>query len=702
MRARTVLAAGLLLCVLPGAAAAEDPAPRPVDALIDELGSQFGKNREQAARDLGLHGPAAAKAVPALVNALKDAFVPARLSAAVSLSQIDPSEMSGVPVLIESMGSGPDESRLEAFRALTVYPADTPGLVAAFLRCEDHRELASPAFRHLVKLGKGILPEVRALLARGDPQEIRKAWIHVSGLGLDCVPDLVRLLESKDEATRRLAADLLGKELLPKYPAGIGGAARVLIEQPSSAPAFPKAVETLAAAGDAALPALLGILVGTEEPRVRVNVILALDRLGAAARPAVGVLRTHASSIRPEVREAALAAIWKLDPDAMKGPHRFPAERAAWAAAREAKTRTKGLPRGTEIEDSLARALDWLVAHQEKTGLWAAGGSRMPCRRDDCGGGGHQTCDTGVSALAVLALLGDGSTHATGKRAEPVRRGLEALVAAQDAEGCIGPRSSPAFIFGHAIGLLALADGALATGDPDLRTASRRGAAFALACRNPYMAWRYGVRPQDNDTAVTGWMVFALRAAEAGAGPLEDVAGAYDGAKTWLDKVTEPEYGRAGYAARGHPSPIYEGATLHNPETTEGLTALAVVTRLLAGADVADEYPAKGRELCLAKAPVYDVEKRTIDFHYWHFASMALLGGPPDPKSVRARRKWQAECVEALVDNQRLDKSRHDYGSWDPVDPWSFAGGRVYATAINALTLETPWRYPKEWFEGTR
>lgn len=31
--------------------------------------------------------------------------------------------------------------------------------------------------------------------------------------------------------------------------------------------------------------------------------------------------------------------------------------------------------------------------------------------------------------------------------------------------------------------------------------------------------------------------------------------------------------------------------------------------------------------------------------------------------------------------------------SWEPVDRWGGEGGRVYATAINALTLETATRY---------
>jgi hypothetical protein len=46
-----------------------------------------------------------------------------------------------------------------------------------------------------------------------------------------------------------------------------------------------------------------------------------------------------------------------------------------------------------------------------------------------------------------------------------------------------------------------------------------------------------------------------------------------------------------------------------------------------------------------------------------------------------------------------VTKHQHDRGeqrgSWDPqVDPWGGEGGRVYSTAILALTMEVFSRYP--------
>ena len=62
-----------------------------------------------------------------------------------------------------------------------------------------------------------------------------------------------------------------------------------------------------------------------------------------------------------------------------------------------------------------------------------------------------------------------------------------------------------------------------------------------------------------------------------------------------------------------------------------------------------------------------------------------------------AARKWKAwneGLKTALLKNQNPQGSGCKAGSWEPVDRWSGDGGRVYGTALNALTLETYYRHP--------
>ena len=49
--------------------------------------------------------------------------------------------------------------------------------------------------------------------------------------------------------------------------------------------------------------------------------------------------------------------------------------------------------------------------------------------------------------------------------------------------------------------------------------------------------------------------------------------------------------------------------------------------------------------------------------------------------------------MPALVSHQDVDDHKDTRGSWEPVGRWCGVGGRVYATALNALTLEVYYRY---------
>ena len=48
--------------------------------------------------------------------------------------------------------------------------------------------------------------------------------------------------------------------------------------------------------------------------------------------------------------------------------------------------------------------------------------------------------------------------------------------------------------------------------------------------------------------------------------------------------------------------------------------------------------------------------------------------------------------IKALLGSLRQGPICED-GSWDPIDEWGTAGGRVYATALGAMTLEVYYRF---------
>ncbi len=54
---------------------------------------------------------------------------------------------------------------------------------------------------------------------------------------------------------------------------------------------------------------------------------------------------------------------------------------------------------------------------------------------------------------------------------------------------------------------------------------------------------------------------------------------------------------------------------------------------------------------------------------------------------------WNDKMKTALLEHQKRGGCLD--GSWDNVDPWGKSGGRIYATAINVLSLEIYYRYAK-------
>lgn len=92
--------------------------------------------------------------------------------------------------------------------------------------------------------------------------------------------------------------------------------------------------------------------------------------------------------------------------------------------------------------------------------------------------------------------------------------------------------------------------------------------------------------------------------------------------------------------------------------------------------------------LVASRPPVWDVKGGGIDECYFYFGSHALhQHGDP------AWKKWRRDLLTTVTAAQRQDGNFA--GSWDPVGAWSAHGGRVYSTAMLALSLLAPTRYER-------
>jgi hypothetical protein len=330
---------------------------------------------------------------------------------------------------------------------------------------------------------------------------------------------------------------------------------------------------------------------------------------------------------------------------------------------------------------AVAAGLDWLSRHQSEDGHWSATGYMARCKGGPCTGTGLDDFDVGLTGLAVLAFLGAGYGPGDAAEGAVVKKGLDYLVAQQQ-DGAFGPRVGEA-MYNHAIATLALVEATRLTGSGTYVPAAQRGLDYIKSSQNPGLAWRYTPQPGNNDTSITGWCVGALSAGEAAG--LKVDRSCYEGVRTWLRRVTD-EKGQTGYDRLGT-GEIYVPGKNEQWQHHQTMTAVGVRIRLLVDAK-RDPGLARSVAIFMRDLPRWDPKaaKPTNDSYYWYQGTLALsLYDGPDGDDFG---KWSAAVLDALLPNQCKDGCAG--GSWDAsgVERWAYAGGRVYTTAINLLTLE--------------
>jgi hypothetical protein len=357
----------------------------------------------------------------------------------------------------------------------------------------------------------------------------------------------------------------------------------------------------------------------------------------------------------------------------------------------ERTARSDTSPRNAHANAVILRALDWLRNHQDPEGTWKGKGFAERCRQELCSGpASNVTYDVGLTALALRAFLGAGHTTGQGDYRETVGKAQQALCRSQTPDGCFGEKTAEGhWIYCHCLATQAVCD-ALAWNrdDASLLKAARRAVSFLVDCQNPELGWRYGRQPTDNDTSCTAMAVAGLKAASLAG--LEVPPPSLQGALNWLDQVTDQEYFKTGYTSSGDTGArLAEAIKKFTPRET--MTAAAVACRLaIRGKGALGEIEVRhGSKLVAADLPSWDEGKGTIDMYYWYWGTeaMVLIGGVD-------RTTWEDALLAALLPHQ--GQTGCAKGSWDPVDAWSTAGGRVYCTAICALTLESFFPYRRE------
>ena len=361
-----------------------------------------------------------------------------------------------------------------------------------------------------------------------------------------------------------------------------------------------------------------------------------------------------------------------------------------WGGRRGGRKRLGSKKRGT------ARAIDlglkWLKDHQDKDGKWDCDAFMKHDKNGTpCDGAGNPVHDVGITALALLAFLGDGSTMRSGPYKDSVKKAVIWLRRQQGPNGLFGTNASHDFIYDHAIAAYAMCEAYGLSNYRLLRKPAQQGINYLESHRNPYSVWRYQPRDLDNDISVTGWAVMAYKSAKYFGLMVNDDAMKY--ASAFLDEVSDPT-GAHGYRQAGESCSRKQGE--HEMEFPAGksqaLTAVGLFCRIFLDQDPREQPIMNNAARLLNRTPpTWNESDGSIDHYYWYYATYALfqMGGTP-------WLKWQKALERAVSPNQHRQRSdKNNYGSWDPVGAWGEDGGRVYSTAILTLTMQANYRYTR-------
>jgi hypothetical protein len=186
----------------------------------------------------------------------------------------------------------------------------------------------------------------------------------------------------------------------------------------------------------------------------------------------------------------------------------------------------------------------------------------------------------------------------------------------------------------------------------------------------------------------------ALKSAElAGLRMSED---SMQGAFNFTEEVTDKTSGHVGYTKREEAGQQVKAQGKNDDYMNHpALSAVAMCVRTFVKHNPDDPMLEAGAKLIMKDLPVWDKKKKSIDYYYWYYASLALnqYDGPDSPKKGGGRiwDEWNKELKKALLDNQVNNQKLCSDGSWD---------GDEYLDVRGLLPLRELVRHGQE--EGPR
>ena len=374
------------------------------------------------------------------------------------------------------------------------------------------------------------------------------------------------------------------------------------------------------------------------------------------------------------------------------------------------KKRALGRFGGTRASESAVdAALRWFKRHQSPNGMWDIDGYPVNCTLagPKCEPGTKYTGadgDAAATGYAVLAFLGGGYDHRTpNKYRSTVKAGIDWLVANQAANGSFGKGRN----YENGICGMALAEAYAMTQDPALREPAQRAIDYMLSLQggdpNGYDggAWNYVKNNGRDDSSVTGWVVMALKSAQAGN---LDVGNGMTGSAAWFERTWTIANQQAGLNPRDPYSDVSVFPYVLKDNTTAqkitpgdlssgkgARTAIGLCIGVFLGKGAGNiMMESMANEVIKTHLPSYsNFETMNQYWMYYNTLGIFQVGGD-------RWKQFNAVVRDTLVNAQRKSDDCFD-GSWDyQLQGNNYHGrdvGRIISTAYCVLSLQVYYRY---------
>jgi len=344
-----------------------------------------------------------------------------------------------------------------------------------------------------------------------------------------------------------------------------------------------------------------------------------------------------------------------------------PPDKAISGAATNAEPSKK--PRATD--HAIVAALHWLAKHQSHDGNWSLQKYTEQCTDKTCTGTANQESYSAATALGLLPFLRARQSQAnSGPFQKTIASGIQWLVNHQKADDDLSA-GAESQMYSHGLATIALCEDYGVTHDIAIGKAAQKAINFIQAAQNSKTGgWRYHPG-DDGDTSVFGWQFMALKSAQFAGLAMKPTT--FDGAKKWLQSCSAggADIGKFSYQPGDAPTPTMSAvALLSNQGLNLGKTDPVVIG---------------GVTYLMANQP--DLANRNI--YYWFYATEAIHNTYDKDWDT-----WSRVIRRTLIDTQIQEGCAA--GSWDPEKPskdaWGPSGGRLMATGLSCLTLDTYYR----------